>query len=148
MPALEVWLASWNRMTSIYHQSCYWCFIVQEIEDGTYNGDWWDGTFCKGHVRTWRGWITSIYCLWKNQHIVQYSHVASNHHPNVTAVAKHLANGNSTNEQILVTYAENSAQPAYEYFKAKFDNNLSNALQFLKQQGTSLLKDFWTQTYN
>lgn len=73
---------------------------------------------------------------------IQYSHIASNHHPNVTAVAKHLANGNSTNEQILVTYAENSVQPAYEYFKAKFDNNLSNALQFLKQQGTSLLKDF------
>jgi len=47
-----------------------------------------------------------------------YSHVASNHHPNVTAVAKHLANGNS-NEQILVTYVDNSVQPTYEYFKAK-----------------------------
>ena len=47
-----------------------------------------------------------------------YSHVASNHHPNVTAVVKHLANGNS-NEQILVTYADNSVQPTYEYFKAK-----------------------------
>ena len=69
-----------------------------------------------------------------------YSHVASNHHPNVTAVAKHLANGNSTNEQILVTYADNSVQPTYEYFKAKFDNDLSNALQLLKQQGTSLLQ--------
>ena len=70
-----------------------------------------------------------------------YSHVASNHHSNVTAVAKHLANGNSTNEQILVTYAENSVQPAYEYFKDKFDNDLSNALQLFKT-GTSLLQRF------
>ena len=45
---------------------------------------------------------------------------------------RHLANGNSTNEQILVTYAENSVQPAYEYFKAKFDNVISNALQVFK----------------
>lgn len=45
---------------------------------------------------------------------ILYSHVASNHHPNVTAVAKQLANGNSTNEQILITYGENSVQSAYE----------------------------------
>ena len=61
-----------------------------------------------------------------------YSHVASNHHPNVTAVAKQLANGNSTNEQILITYGENSVQSAYEQIKDKFDNDLSNALQLFK----------------
>ena len=44
-----------------------------------------------------------------------YSHIASNHHPNVTAIARQLANGNSTNEQILVTYTENCVRPAYEY---------------------------------
>lgn len=57
-----------------------------------------------------------------------YSHIASNHHPNITAVARQLANGNSTNEQMLVTYAENCVRPAYEYFKDKFDNDLSCAL--------------------
>ena len=61
-----------------------------------------------------------------------YSHIASNHHPNVTAIARQLANGNSTNEQILVTYTENCVRPAYEYFKDKFDNDLSCALQLFK----------------
>ena len=33
---------------------------------------------------------------------------------------------------MLVKYAENCVRPAYEYFKDKFDNDLSNALQLFK----------------
>ena len=39
----------------------------------------------------------------------------SNHHPNVIAIARQLANGSSTNEQMLVTYSENCVRPVYQY---------------------------------
>ena len=35
-----------------------------------------------------------------------HSHIVASHHPNVTAVAKHLADGNTTNEQMLLKYAK------------------------------------------
>ena len=35
-----------------------------------------------------------------------HSHIAASHHPNVTAAAKHLADGNTTNEQMLLKYAK------------------------------------------
>ena len=53
-----------------------------------------------------------------------HSNIVASHHPNVTAVAKHVANGSTTNEQMLLTYAENCVKPAYDYFKEKFDNDL------------------------
>ena len=43
-----------------------------------------------------------------------HSRVVASHHPNVTAVAKHLADGNITNEQMLLKYAKNCVKPAYD----------------------------------
>lgn len=43
------------------------------------------------------------------------------HYPNVNAVARFLADGNSTQ---LIDYAKPACVPAYSYFKEKFDNDL------------------------
>lgn len=61
-----------------------------------------------------------------------HCHILASHHPNVTAVAKHLANGNNTNEQMLVNYAKNCVKPAYNYFKEKFDHDLQSTLELFK----------------
>ena len=61
-----------------------------------------------------------------------HSHIVASHHPNVTAVTKHLANGSTTNEQMLLTYAENCVKPAYDYFKEKFDNDLRSTVELFK----------------
>jgi hypothetical protein len=61
-----------------------------------------------------------------------HSHIVASYHPNVTAVAKHLANGNTTNEQMLVQYAKNCVKPAYDYFKEKFDNDLRSTVKLFK----------------
>ncbi len=53
-----------------------------------------------------------------------YSHVSLEHFPNVNAVARSLANGNSTHERQLIDYAKAACVPAYAYFKEKFDNDL------------------------
>ena len=53
-----------------------------------------------------------------------HNHIVASHHPNVTAIAKHLANGNPTKEQMLLRYANNCVQAAYDYFKEKFNNDL------------------------
>ena len=61
-----------------------------------------------------------------------HSHIVVSHHPNVTAAAKRLANGSTTNEQILLTYAENCVKPAYDYFREKFDNELRSTVELFK----------------
>ena len=61
-----------------------------------------------------------------------YNHVTVGHHPNVDAVAKQLANGNSINEQMLLKYADNCVQPAYDYLKMKFDNDLRCTVELFK----------------
>ena len=53
-----------------------------------------------------------------------YSHVSLEHYPNVDAVARLLANGNTTHERQLIAYAKAACVPAYAYFKEKFDNDL------------------------
>ena len=53
-----------------------------------------------------------------------YSHVSLEHYPNVDAVTKLLASGNSTHEKQLIAYAKACSIPAYAYFKEKFDNDL------------------------
>ena len=47
------------------------------------------------------------------------STIACEHY--VMALAKQESNGNSNHKQQLVRYAKGCVQPAYEYFKAKFD---------------------------
>ena len=54
-----------------------------------------------------------------------YSHLSLQHYPKVDAVARLLANGNSTHERQLIAYAKAACVPAYAYFKEKFNNDLS-----------------------
>ena len=61
-----------------------------------------------------------------------YAHVTSSHFPNVTALTKQLARGNSSLEQQLNAYARGCIDPAYAYFHAKFDNDLKPAMQVFK----------------
>ena len=61
-----------------------------------------------------------------------YAHIDSSHFPNVTAVAKQLAGGSTLHEQQLNAYARACIDPAYAYFRAKFDNDLQPALQVFK----------------
>ena len=57
------------------------------------------------------------------------SHIVASHHPNVAAVAKHLANGSTTNERMLLLNATNCVRPAYDYFTEKFDNDLQSTIE-------------------
>ena len=52
-----------------------------------------------------------------------YAHITTEYFPNVSAVAKHLVNGNQTHEQQLINYAKECVKPAYSYFRSKFDND-------------------------
>ena len=61
-----------------------------------------------------------------------YAHIDSLHFPNVTAVAEQLAGGSCMHEQQLNAYARTCIDPAYAYFRAKFDNDLQPALQVLR----------------
>ena len=60
-----------------------------------------------------------------------YSVISTDHYPNVNAVAKQLAIGDATCEQ-LVGYAKACVQPAYQYFQSKFDNDLKPVLLAFK----------------
>ena len=57
-----------------------------------------------------------------------YASLATQHYPNVVAVAREVASGNASHEQQLSAYARSRVQPAYNYFKSKFDNGLKPAL--------------------
>ena len=61
-----------------------------------------------------------------------YIAITSKHMPNVKAMAKAEAGGNSLREQQLLDYAEVCVTPAYDYFKAKFDHDLKPALMAFK----------------
>ena len=50
------------------------------------------------------------------------SAVICEHYPNVNALAKHESGGNASHERQLLEYAKCCVKPAYEYFKAKFDD--------------------------
>lgn len=58
--------------------------------------------------------------------------VSAKHYPNVTAVAKQLSHGNSSNEKQLVTYACTCVQPAFDYFEQKFSNDLKPVVDAFK----------------
>ena len=53
-----------------------------------------------------------------------YSVILTPHYPNVNAVALQLSEGDHVHEQQLVVYAKTCVQPAFNYFKAKFDDDL------------------------
>ena len=61
-----------------------------------------------------------------------YAHIAANHFPNVTAVIAELANGDSSRGQQLILYSKACVQPAYAYFKAKFDVDLAPTMTSFK----------------
>ena len=61
-----------------------------------------------------------------------YIAITSKHMPNVKAMAKAEAGGNSLHEQQLLKYAEVCVTPAYDYFKAKFDHDLKPTLMVFK----------------
>ena len=55
-----------------------------------------------------------------------YSHISSQHYPNVAAIAKLLVEGNATCESQLTAYAKACCVPAYAYFREKFDGDLKH----------------------
>ena len=61
-----------------------------------------------------------------------YTVIVAPHFPNTTAVARQASNGNQSNEQQLVASASLSVQPGFEYFKSKFDNELSPIVKVFK----------------
>ena len=61
-----------------------------------------------------------------------YAHIGVRDFPNVNAVARQFAGGNAAHEQQLTTYAARCVDPAFEYFSAKFDNDLQTAMQAFK----------------
>ena len=54
------------------------------------------------------------------------------HFPNVTSVARQLANANPSHENQLVTYADSCILPAYSYFREKFDHDLKPCLEVFR----------------
>ena len=63
---------------------------------------------------------------------ILYASVSTQHYPNVVAVAKAIAGGNPTRERQLVTYGKACVEPAYNYFRSKFDNDLKPVLVAFK----------------
>ena len=61
-----------------------------------------------------------------------YASISTQHYPNVVAVAREEAAGNASHEQQLTAYARSCVQPAYSYFKSKFDNDLKHAVACFK----------------
>ena len=61
-----------------------------------------------------------------------YANIATEYYPNVSAVAKHLANGDRAHEQQLTDFAKVCVEPAYAYFKSKFYNDLKAAMEAFK----------------
>ena len=69
--------------------------------------------------------------------LVAYEHLSAlyqtirvEHYPNTYAIAKDLSGGDSAREDQLVRYAKACVEPAYSYFKAKFDNELECISRF------------------
>ena len=60
-----------------------------------------------------------------------YAHIATEYFI-VSAVAKHLANGDRAHEQHLSDYARGCVELAYSYFRSKFDNDIKAAMEEFK----------------
>ena len=63
---------------------------------------------------------------------VLYSVISSQHYPNVDAVAEKLSKGNIVHKQMLKSYARDCVEPAFEYFKQKFDMELKPLVEVFK----------------
>ena len=63
---------------------------------------------------------------------ILYASISTRHYPNVVAVTREEASGNASHEQQLSAYVRSCVQPAYNYFKSKFDNDLKPALNCFK----------------
>ena len=61
-----------------------------------------------------------------------YASISTQHYPNVVAVTREEASGNASHEQQLSAYVRSCVQPANNYFKSKFDNDLKPALNCFK----------------
>lgn len=67
------------------------------------------------------------------QHLSLLSnHIATQHYPNVSALAQQLASGNQSHEQQAISYAKACCNTAYSYFKEKMDNDLQPLVQAFK----------------
>ena len=60
------------------------------------------------------------------------SAITTRHFPNVNSVARALSNGNPLHEQQLLAYADSCIQPAYSYFREKFECDLKGSLEIFK----------------
>ena len=61
-----------------------------------------------------------------------FSATSNEHYPNVNAIAKELSGGDAVREQQLVAYAKACVEPAYSYFRTKFNENLKPAVDAFK----------------
>ena len=61
-----------------------------------------------------------------------YSAISTEHYPNVLALAKSLSGGDAARELQLLSYAKACVEPAYSYFKTKFDQDLRPTLLAFK----------------
>ena len=61
-----------------------------------------------------------------------YAHIGVRDFKNTNAVARQLAGGNLQHEQQLQAYASGCADPAFDYFYNKFDNDLERVMQVFK----------------
>ena len=61
-----------------------------------------------------------------------YASVSNQQYPNDVAVVKAEAKGNATYEQQLINYSNACVQPAYDYFRLKFNNDLKPVLDAFK----------------
>ena len=70
-----------------------------------------------------------------------HNHISLQHYPNLAAVASQLSQGNTTRENQLIAYGKACCDPAYAFFKAKFDNELHhNVLCFKSARYFSPIK--------
>ena len=61
-----------------------------------------------------------------------FSTIPTHHLPNVKSVARALSNGNPSHEQQLLAYADSCVQPAYSYFREKFEHDLKGSSEMFK----------------
>ena len=61
-----------------------------------------------------------------------FSAISTHHFPNVISVARALSNGNPSHERQLLAYADSCVQPAYSYFRQKFEHDLKGCLDIFK----------------
>ena len=63
---------------------------------------------------------------------ILFASMSIQHYPNVAAVAKAEANGNTSHEHLLLDYSKGCVQPAYNHFYLKFNNDLKPVLDAFK----------------